>query len=50
MFPDKNVDEDFGRTYPPSERKAIFATLKLMMFFNMLVNVFNKKGSRLLRM
>jgi hypothetical protein len=50
MFPDKSVDEDFATAYPPGERKAIFATLKLMMFFNMLMNVFNKKGSRLLRM
>jgi hypothetical protein len=44
------VDETFSRTYPPGEQKAIFATLKLMQFFNMLMNVFNKKGSRLLRM
>ncbi len=49
-FPDKSVDETFSRTYPPGEQKAIFATLKLMQFFNMLMNVFNKKGSRLLKM
>jgi hypothetical protein len=49
-FPDKSVDETFCRTYPPGEQKAIFATLKLMQFFNMLMNVFNKKGSPLLRM
>jgi hypothetical protein len=49
-FPDKNVDEAFSRTYPPGEQKAIFATLKLMLFANMLMNLFSKKGSRLLRM
>jgi len=48
-FPDKSVDETFCRVYPLSEQKAIFATLKLMLFFNMLFNVFDKKGSRLLR-
>jgi hypothetical protein len=48
-FPDKSVDTTFCRAYPLSEQKAIFATLKLMLFFNMLMNVFNKKGSRLLR-
>lgn len=48
-FPDKGVNEDFCRAYPMSERKAVFATLKLMLFFNMLMNVFNTKGSYLLK-
>lgn len=48
-FPDKSVDETFCRAYGPGEQKAIFATLKLMLFFNMLLNVFDKKGSRLLK-
>jgi hypothetical protein len=49
-FPDASVDEAFRRAYQPGEQKAVFATLKLMLFFNMLMNVFSTKGSRLLRM
>jgi hypothetical protein len=49
VFPDKSVDDTFCSAYPFSDQKAIFATLKFMMFFNMLMNLFNKKGSRLLR-
>jgi hypothetical protein len=48
-FPDKSIADTFQRTYPPRERKAIFATLKLMLFFNMLMNVFDRRGSRLLK-
>jgi len=43
------VHENFCRAYAPREQKAILATLKLMMFFNMLMNVFGNRGSRLLR-
>ncbi len=49
-FPDSDLDETFRSAYPPGEQKAVFATLKLMLFFNMLMNVFDRKGSRLLRM
>jgi len=48
-FPDKRIEDDFFRLYSIREQKAVFATLKLMQYFNMLTNVFNKKGSRLLR-
>jgi hypothetical protein len=48
-FPDKNVEDNFYKTYSQREQKAIFATLKHMLFFNMLTNVFDKKGSRLLK-
>jgi hypothetical protein len=48
-FPDKSVEDNFYRTYSVNEQKAVFATLKLMHFFNMLTNVFDKKGSRLLK-
>lgn len=48
-FPDTSVDEAFCKAYPMREQKSIFATLKLMLFFNMLMNVFNSKGSRLLK-
>lgn len=48
-FPDKSVDEAFCRAYQPGEQKAVFATIKLMLFANMLMNLFSKKGSRLLR-
>jgi hypothetical protein len=49
-FPDENVDAAFRRAYAPAQQKAIFATLKLMLFFNMLMNVFDHRGSRLLKM
>ena len=49
-FPDKGVDEAFRNAYDLRERKAIFAAVKLMLFFNMLMNVFDRKGSRLLNM
>jgi hypothetical protein len=49
-FPDESVDEAFRRAYSTAERKAIFATLKLMLFFNMLMNVLDRRGSRLLKM
>lgn len=48
-FPDSSVDENFRRTYPPGDQKAIFATLKLMLFFNMVFNMFSRKGSYLLK-
>jgi hypothetical protein len=48
-FPDKAVDEQFRSAYPLSEQKAIFATLKCMLFFNMLFNIFSRKGSFLIR-
>ncbi len=48
-FPDKSVERKFYTTYSMDEQKGIFATLKLMHFFNMLTNVFDKKGSRLLK-
>lgn len=48
-IPDKSVEDRFYQSYPIHEQKAIFATLKLMHFFNMLTNVFDKKGSRLLK-
>jgi hypothetical protein len=48
-LPDKSVEDNFYKTYSLSEQKAIFATMKLMLFFNMLTNVFDKKGSRLLK-
>jgi hypothetical protein len=43
------VNEAFRRAYGPAERKAVFAMLKLMLFFNMTMNVFDQKGSRLLK-
>lgn len=48
-FPDKSVEDNFYKNYSINEQKAIFATLKHMQFFNMLTNVFDKKGSRLLK-
>ena len=48
-LPDKSVEDNFYKTYSLNEQKAIFATLKLMLFFNMLANLFDKKGSRLLK-
>lgn len=48
-FPDRAVDMAFRTTCPVREQKAVFATLKLMLFFNMLLNVFDRKGSRLTR-
>jgi hypothetical protein len=49
-FPDKSVDEAFCSIYSISEQEGIFATLKFMLFLNMLLNIFSKKGSSLLRM
>ncbi|HPI93484.1 MAG TPA: hypothetical protein PLT09_10070 [Deltaproteobacteria bacterium] len=48
-FPDSSVDEKFRSAYPLGDQKAIYATLKLMLFFNMMCNMFNRKGSYLLK-
>ena len=48
-FPDGTVDAAFRAVCTPKEQKAVFATLKCMLFFNMLFNVFDRKGSRLLK-
>jgi len=43
-FPDPRVDAEFRSSYAFGERKAIFATVKLMLFFNMLANSMNSQG------
>ncbi len=48
-FPDRSVDDRFRTAYGPREQRDIFATVKLMMFFNMIMNLFDKRGSRLLK-
>jgi hypothetical protein len=48
-FPDGTVAAAFRTAYSVEEQKAVFATLKLILFFNMLFNVFDRKGSRLIR-
>jgi len=48
-FPDRAVDMAFRTACSIEEQKAVFATTKFMLFFNMLMNVFDRKGSRLTR-
>lgn len=48
-FPDKCIDDIFRTAYQPREQKDIFAIMKLMLFFNMIMNLFDRKGSRLLK-
>jgi len=48
-FPDRSVDDRFRAAYQPHEQKDLIAILKLMLFFNMTMNLFDKKGSRLLK-
>jgi len=43
-FPDPRVDENFRRVYAFGEQEAIYATVKLMLFFNMLANSINSQG------
>ncbi len=47
-FPDPDLDETFKTLYSEKEQLRIIAVYKLMFFFNLLSNTFDRKGSHLL--